>query len=177
MTLEPGSRPDHGTGLLEVGRIGRAHGVRGAVMVSLSSDRTERLEPGTRLQCRGRWLTVESATPHTRRWLVRFSELTDRAAAEALGGAALLAEPLDDPDALWVHQLVGAAVVETDGTERGRCTAVVANPAADLLELDSGALVPVVFVRSFDDGVILIDPPEGLFDLFGGSGDESAANR
>lgn len=157
--------PDPTPRLLEVGRIGRAHGVRGAVMVTLSTDRSERLAPGSRLECRGRWLTVETATPHTRRWLVRFAELTDRNAAEALAGAALLAEPLVDPDAMWVHELVGSMVVEADGTERGRCTSVVANPAADLLELDSGALVPVVFVRSVDGGTVIIEPPEGLFDL------------
>lgn len=152
-------------GLLEIGRIGRAHGVRGAVMVTLSTDRTERLAVGARLQCRGRWLTVASATAHTRRWLVRFAELGDRSEAEALAGATLLAEPLSDPDALWVHELIGARVVETDGTERGTCVAVVDNPAADLLELDTGALVPVVFVESAADGVIVIDPPDGLFDL------------
>jgi 16S rRNA processing protein RimM len=42
--------------------------------------------------------------------------------------------------------------------------AVVANPAADLLELDSGALVPVVFVVEHGAGPIVIDPPAGLFD-------------
>jgi 16S rRNA processing protein RimM len=74
------------------------------------------------------------------------------------------AEPLDDPDALWVHELIGAEVVEVSGRARGICVAVVANPAADLLELDSGALVPVVFVTGRDDGTIVIDPPEGLFE-------------
>jgi 16S rRNA processing protein RimM len=80
-------------------------------------------------------------------------------------GAELLAEPVDDPDALWVHDLIGCRVVEVDGTERGRCVAVVANPASDLLELDSTALVPVTFVVSCVDGVITIDPPAGLFEL------------
>jgi 16S rRNA processing protein RimM len=56
-------------------------------------------------------------------------------------------------------------VVEADGTPRGRCVAVVENPAADLLELESGALVPVVFVTSHSPGRIVIDPPPGLFDL------------
>ena len=77
----------------------------------------------------------------------------------------LFAEPIDDPDVLWVHQLIGTDVVETDGTGRGRCVAVVDNPASDLLELDSGALVPMTFVTSVDAGVVTIDPPEGLFDL------------
>ena len=56
-------------------------------------------------------------------------------------------------------------VVEVDGTPRGVCVAVVENPAADLLELDSGALVPVVFVVEHDADRIVIDPPAGLFEL------------
>ena len=66
---------------------------------------------------------------------------------------------------MWVHELIGAEVVEVDGTARGRCVAVIDNPAADLLELASGALVPVVFVIEHGDGRILIDPPPGLFEL------------
>jgi 16S rRNA processing protein RimM len=45
------------------------------------------------------------------------------------------------------------------------CVSVLANPAADLLELESGALVPSNFVVSNADGVIVVDAPEGLFDL------------
>jgi 16S rRNA processing protein RimM len=151
-------------GLLEVGRISRPHGLGGDVYVDLSTDRTERLEPGSRLWCRGEWLTVTQAARHPQRWLVRFDGIGDRTAAERFTNSRLYAEPIDDPDALWVHHLVGAAVVELDGTDRGRCTAVIDNPAADLLELESGALVPMTFVVAFDGGVVTIDPPEGLFD-------------
>ena len=42
---------------------------------------------------------------------------------------------------------------------------VIANPASDILELESGALVPTVFVVSNHDGVITVDVPDGLFDL------------
>ena len=61
--------------------------------------------------------------------------------------------------------MVGAPVIERDGTPRGRCVAVVANPAHDLLELDSGALVPVTFVVEMVDGTITIEPPDGLFEI------------
>jgi 16S rRNA processing protein RimM len=64
-----------------------------------------------------------------------------------------------------VHDLVGAEVLEPDGTRRGRVTAVVANPAADLLELDTGALVPLTFVVEHGGGRVVVDPPVGLFDL------------
>jgi 16S rRNA processing protein RimM len=152
-------------GLLEVGRIGRAHGVRGEVYVSLSTDRADRLAPGSILQTSGKPLTVVSAKAANDRWLVWFEGVADRTAAERLTGTALMAAPVDDPEALWVHDLIGAAVVETDGTERGTCIAVIANPAHDILELDSGALVPVIFVVSSAAGVITIDPPDGLFNL------------
>ena len=95
---------------------------------------------------------------------MRFAGFTDRTVAERYTSSRLYAEPIDDPDALWVHDLVGAAVVELDGTERGRCVAVVDNPAADLLELDSGALVPVTSSSGSKRGVSTIDPPAGLFE-------------
>lgn len=157
-------------GLLEVGRIGRPHGVRGDVFIDLVTDRTERVAVGARLFARDRWYTIASSHRSNQRWRVHLDGVDDRGAAEAITGLVLHAEPIDDPDALWIHQLIGAAVVEVDGTERGRCVAVVDNPAADLLELESGALVPANFVTAADrtaDGVVVtIDPPEGLFELF-----------
>ena len=158
-------RPD-APDLLEVGRIGRAHGVKGDVFVHLSSDRTERVAVGSRLFAQGRWLTIVTSSRTTDRWRVHFEGIDDRNAAEALTGATVSAAPIDDPDVLWIHQLIGATVVEIDGTDRGRCTAVIDNPAADLLELESGALVPVTFVTGMADGVITVDPPDGLFELF-----------
>lgn len=153
------------TELLVVGRVGRPHGLRGEVYVNLSTDRTERLDPGTRLVAGDRTLVVKASRPHQDRWLVEFEGVEDRTAAEAITSVELRAEPIDDPDAVWVHDLIGSLVVEPDGTERGRCTAVIANPADDILELDSGALVPARFVVSCREGVTVVDPPAGLFDL------------
>lgn len=99
------------------------------------------------------------------RWLVHFEGVDDRTAAEAYVGRILQAEPLPPgDDELMVADLIGAQVVELDGTARGECVSVLANPAHDILELDSGALVPVTFVVSCADGVVTIDPPDGLFD-------------
>ena len=155
---------DQPPGTLEVGRVGRAHGVRGEVYVNLTTDRSERVAVGSRLSARGAWHEVEFSQPSGEKWLVRFSGVADRTAAERLTGAALYAEPLDDPDVLWIHELIGARVVEVDGTDRGVCVAVIDNPAADLLELESGALVPMTFVVSHDAGTIRVDPPAGLFE-------------
>jgi len=159
-------------GLLEVGKIGRAHGVRGDVFLDLVTDRTERAAVGSRLWGRDLWFTVAQSHRANDRFRVHLDGIDDRSAAEALTGTVLYGEPIDDPDALWVHQLIGARVVDRDGNDRGRCVSVVDNPAADLLELESGALVPANFVTGVDvtgdDVTVTVDPPEGLFELFAG---------
>ena len=141
----------------------RAHGLRGEVVVGLVTDRVDRLDPGAVLETDRGPLTVVSSRPHQDRYLVRFEGYDDRSHAEGLAGVALRAEGVDDPEALWVHELVGSSVREVGGTERGRIVEVQANPAHDLLVLESGALVPAVFVVSCVDGVTVIDPPDGLF--------------
>ncbi len=96
------------------------------------------------------------------RWLVRFAEVDSREAAEGLRGATAWAAPLDDHDALWVHELVGSEVVDATGRQLGPVVAVVANPASDLLELASGGLVPLRFVTGHQPGRIDVDIPPGL---------------
>jgi 16S rRNA processing protein RimM len=151
--------------LLEVGRISKPHGLRGEVVVQLLDDRPERLQAGATFDAGGgRLLEVAEARPHQDRYLVRFVGVDDRNDAEALRGLVLHAEALDDPDTLWVHELIGARCVEVDGTERGVVVSVIDNPAADLLELDGGALVPLSFLVGHEPGLVTIDPPPGLFD-------------
>ena len=150
----------------EVGRTGRAHGVRGDLYVDLMTDLVERVAHGARLLAGERWLTVERSRPAGTRWLVHFEGVDDRTAAEALVGRPLLAEALPEPaDGLYVHQLIGAKVVDTHGAPLGTCISVLANPAHDLLELDNGSLVPIVFVVTNEPGRVVVDPPDGLFDL------------
>ena len=156
---------DQPTERLDVGSIGKAHGLRGDVQVRLTTDRTERLDPGSELHTDDRTLVVGSSRPHQNGWLVRFEGVDDRNAAEALRGAVLRADAIEDPDTLWVHELIRARIVEADGTDRGVVESVQANPASDLLVLETGALVPLTFVVDFVDGVVTIDAPAGLFDL------------
>ena len=160
------SRPPE---LLEVGRFGRPHGVRGQVTILLSTDRAERVAPGARLWS-GRWFEVRTSREHSGRWVVELEGVDDRSAAEALVNHTIWAEPIDDPTAVWIHEVIGARVRDVEGIERGRCVAVVANPADDLLELDSGALVPARFVERVDksdgDVIVVVDPPAGLFELY-----------
>jgi 16S rRNA processing protein RimM len=154
---------------LEIGRVGRAHGLRGEVVVDLTSNVLARLAPGAELWADGRPHVVDAAHPHQRHWLVKFAGVEDRAGAETLRGAVLTAPPTadpDEPDALFVHELIGGRVCTADGRSCGTVVAVQDNPAADLLVLDSGVLVPLTFVDRVDGGVVHLaaDLPEGLFD-------------
>ena len=151
--------------LLEVGRIGRAHGLRGELVVDLTTDRDERVAPGTHLFTDRGELIVATSRPLRGQHLVSFAGYPDRTSAGTLVGLILRAEAIYDLDALWAHDVIGTRVVDREGIDRGRVVAVQANPAHDLLVLESGALVPVVFVVSSESGVTLIDPPRGLFEL------------
>ena len=151
---------------MEVGRVTKAHGVRGEVVVSLLTDRLERVAPGSVLYAGERALRVVASRPHQKHHIVSLEAVNSREAADALHGAVLQAEPIDDDEELWVHELIGAAVVGVDGATVGTVESVQANPASDLLVLDGGALVPVAFlVDRRDDGTVVVDLPEGLLDL------------
>ena len=131
-----------------------------------TSEREERRAPGAVVSGPRGVLTVDAARHLSGSdWVVRYAEVADRTAAEAMHGAVLSAEAIDDPDELWVHQLFGAVVVDQDGCERGRVAEVQEGVAADLLVLDTGHLVPVTFVVAHAPGRIEVDAPDGLFDL------------
>ncbi len=132
------------------------------MVVALSTNRPERVEPGTVLHTDQGPLTITASRPHQRRYIVRFEGVDSREAADALHGLVLRAEPLDDPDALWVHELIGSVVVDQHGTEHGEVTSVEVNPASDLLVLADGALVPLTFVVEHRAGRVVVDVPDGL---------------
>lgn len=149
---------------LEVGHIDKAHGLRGEVVVTLLTDRRERVEPDAELFGNDGVLTVAESRPHQHRFLVKFKEIGSREAADAVRGTTLYAEPLDDPDVLWVHDLIDRMVVDTEGQELGQVMSIEENPASDLLVLTGERLVPLTFFVEYDDdGRIVVDPPEGLF--------------
>lgn len=149
---------------LEIGRIGKAHGLKGEVTAVITSDRPERTAPGAVWFIDAGPVTVEAIRPFQQRWIAVLAGVRTREAAEALSGQVIHAVPIDDPDALWVHDLVGADVRTPDGRSWGAVIAVLSNPADDLLELADGTLVPVGFVTE-DSGLpefVVVDPPEGL---------------
>jgi len=127
----------------------RPHGLRGEVVVRLVTDRTERLATGAVLSSSVGDLEVVRASPSRDRWIVSFAGVLDRDGAEALRDVVLRAEPIADPDALWVHELHGCDV---------------ANPASDILVLEGGGLVPLRFVVEHGAGRLVVDVPDGLLE-------------
>jgi len=174
MRSRPGGEGDEQP-LLEVGRVARPHGLNGEVVVALVTNRADRLAPGAELTCRwevpgsretsgSRVLEVCSSRPFQGRYLVRFQGVHTRDEADELRDTLLYAPAVEDPDAFFVHDLVGREVVEVDGTQRGVVVAVQANPASDLLVMADGNLVPLRFVVDRGDGRIIVDVPAGLFE-------------
>jgi 16S rRNA processing protein RimM len=166
---------------LVVGKIGPARGIKGEVFVQPWTDAPEdRFAPGSVLRTqpaeRGP-LTVESANFNGPKLVVRFVEVADRSAAETLRGTALViaAEQrpeLDDPDEYYTSDLIGLAASTVDGTDLGPVRDVIDIAGADYLVLavdGTQRLVPFVaaIVPTVDlaGGRVVIDPPEGLFDL------------
>jgi 16S rRNA processing protein RimM len=148
-----------------VGRVVRPHGLRGEVVVDFVSNRAERSAPGSVFVTDNGELSIESSRPFRYRWLVTFAGVHGIEAAEALRDCVLRAPPIDDPSALWVHELVGSDVFSSDdGRRLGVVRAVVANPVSDLLELDGGGLVPLRYVVDHGPGRIVIDVLPGLLD-------------
>ncbi|HEV2758483.1 MAG TPA: ribosome maturation factor RimM [Acidimicrobiales bacterium] len=153
-------------GMLEIGRIVKAHGIRGEVIVDLVTNRPDlRLAPGSVLSSDRGELEVLTSTPHQNRWIVAFRGVEDRNTAETYRDTVLRAEPVEgDDDTLWVHELIGSEVFDLEGRSYGPVESVEANPASDLLVLSGDRLVPLVFVKTRLPGRVVIDPPAGLLD-------------
>jgi len=119
-------------GLLEVGRVGKAHGLTGEVVVTLVSNRPERVEVGSVFLTDTGELRIEAARPLGGNWLMRFAGVSTREQAEALRSTVLRGRALDDEDAWWVHELIGSDVLDTGGARLGTVTAVVAGGVATI---------------------------------------------
>lgn len=182
--MSDATAPESGRTRLRVGRLTKAHGLKGALKLELYTDAPEkRFVPGASFS-----LQVPAESPwHGKtielvelRWYNShpvgfFKGIDDRTAAETLVKAILWVEHegievSDEPDAWFDHQLVGLSVVR-DGVEVGTVSRVDHLPAQDLLAVDSGngeVLVPFVsaIVPSVDlaSGTITVTPPIGLFE-------------
>jgi len=168
---------------LRVGRLTKAHGLKGAIKLELYTDDPERrFTPGAEFS-----LQVPKESPwHGKHLVLRelrwynghpvgfFEGVDDRTAAETLIKAILWVDQSDDeagePDAWYDHQLIGLAVVR-DGERIGEVVHVDHLPAQDLLIVKaSGREVMVPFVSAIvpevdvEAGTLTVTPPAGLFE-------------
>jgi 16S rRNA processing protein RimM len=180
---------------LRVGRLLKAHGLKGALKLELYTDDPDgRFVPGAVFTLQvpesSPW-HGKSVTVREFRWMnshpvVFLEEVDDRTAAESLVRAILWidqdagAEASED-DAWYDHQLVGLDVVR-DGETVGRVLRVDHFPAQDLLIVRSGdreVLVPFVkaIVPEVDivAGRVVVTPPPGLFEDLAADDDEPDA--
>ena len=169
---------------LRVGRLLKAHGLKGAIKLELYTDSpNERFVPGAVLELQvpeespwfGKSVTVTELKWFNSSPVLFLKDVSDRTQAETLIKAILLIEqPLDaspqEPDAWYDHQLAGLKVMR-DGVEIGTLLRVEHMPAQDLLVIKTEEVeVLLPFVKAFvpkvdvQAGVIEITPPGGLFE-------------
>jgi len=169
--------------MLRVGRLTKAHGLKGALKIELYTDEPDRrFTPGARFTLQvpedSPWFDKELELRELR-WYNEhpvgfFVDVDDRNAAEALVKAILwvdvAGDTSTDPDAWYDHELIGLEV-QRDGVRVGSVARVEHMPAQDLLVVatESGevmlpfvkALVPSV---NLEAKIVTITPPGGLFE-------------
>ncbi|MDO5736057.1 MAG: ribosome maturation factor RimM [Propionibacteriaceae bacterium] len=161
-----------------IGRVGRAHGIRGEVSIDLRTDEPgRRFFPGARVTLgSGRELTVEKTTWQRGRLLVTLAGYPDRTAVETLTGELLTtrvkaSEIPSDQDEYFDRQLVGLTVLDHRGEICGTVLEVLHMPSQDLLEVKTEAgnrLVPfvkaLVPVVDMDAGTLQLADVKGLLE-------------
>jgi 16S rRNA processing protein RimM len=158
-----------------VAKITKPHGIHGEVVLESWTDVEGRLEntPAFLLLDHGKVLrevSVKSRRFIMGRPVFKFAGVSTRTEAESLRNLEL-GIPEDQlgelpPNQFFIFQLVGMSVVKKDGREVGTVRDVLHTDGGDLLELESGDLVPFVDEICLDvdlqKGRIVIDPPSGL---------------
>ena len=142
-----------------MGRVGKPHGRAGAFVVEDASQDPERFAVGARLFVAGEPAEVVESKRAGGRPVIRLDREPTRGVALEVDRATL---PAAGPDEYYVFQLVGLDVERADGVKLGRVAAVESGVANDVLELDSGLLLPLVAacVRRVDlnAGTIIVEP-------------------
>ena len=141
-----------------------AHGVTGEVRLKLFGEGPESLKSSGTFAAAGRPLTLTSVRSAPSGAVARFTEITDRSAAEALRGAVLTvprsALPPLGPDEYYHADLIGLPCISSQGQALGSVVAVENFGAGDILEIERPDgrrfMVPIKAVE-IDEGRAVID--------------------
>jgi 16S rRNA processing protein RimM len=157
--------------LLAVGRVARAHGIRGRVLIAPYNADSEGLERVRRMWLGERELEVERAERVHLGYLVAFRGILDRDQAAALRGEEVRVDraelPALEEGEMYAIDLIGYEVSDPKGTVHGVVEDLEVAGRQDLLRLQGGALVPLALVKEVQSEArrIVVDAPEGLFEL------------
>jgi 16S rRNA processing protein RimM len=144
---------------VQVGKVGRPHGLEGAFVVEEASDDPARFAVGVTLLVAGKPAQIVESKKAGGRPVIRFDRDVERGASIEVERSAL---PEPEEHEYYAFQLVGLEVEEADGRKLGRVTEVTSGPANDVLELDTGLALPLVDACvqevDLDAGRILVQP-------------------
>ena len=156
--------------LLAVGRVARAHGLRGRVLIAPYNADSEGLQGVRKIWLEDREYEVERAERIQLGYLVALRGVGDRDQADALRGQEVRVDraelPELGPDEMYAIDLIGFEVSDREGTVRGVVEDLEEAGPQDLLRLRGGALVPLGLVKEVQPEArrIVVDAPEGLFE-------------
>ena len=161
-----------------VARIGRAHGLKGDVVLDIRTDvPAQRLVVGATFEtepAEAGPLTLVRVRQQGVTWVAGFDRIPDRDAAEQAKNIELVIDGAesDEEGAWYVHELVGMSVVRPDGSVVGEVVDLLDMPAHDVLVVrqPSGFRAMIPFVEPFvpnvdaEARVVTVTPPYGLLD-------------
>ena len=121
--------------------MGKPHGLDGSFFVEHASEDEERFAKGASLRVNGEPATVVASKRSGGRPVIKLDRDAPRGAELSIPRSEL---PPTGEHEYYAFELVGLAVEEEGGRELGRVTAVQPGVANDVLELDSGIVLPLV---------------------------------
>ena len=126
---------------VQIGRVGRPHGIDGAFFVEQPSDDERWWKTGARFLAGGAEVEVVAHRRSSGRPVVKLDRDVERGTILEVERDAL---PPTEDDEYYAFQLIGLPVAEENGRALGSVKVVVPGVAHDVLELDTGVLLPMV---------------------------------
>jgi 16S rRNA processing protein RimM len=126
---------------VQVGKVGKPHGLEGAFVVEQASEDPERFAEGATLLVGGEPARIVESKRAGGRPVIRLDREAARGDAIELDRSEL---PEPDEGEYYAFQLVGLEVEEVGGEKLGRVIEVSSGLANDVLELDTGLALPLV---------------------------------